>query len=151
MAADPDLLLWNPLRGVVDLPSAEHRCLEAGDWTGGTYASFSILDATSRRYVGNVTLYGIEDVFASIGYRIAPWARGAGAATTAVRAITGWGFGALNLVRISLYHAVENEASCRVAHKTGFALEGELRSSQRCGDGKIHDEHLHARLNPSQP
>jgi hypothetical protein len=31
------------------------------------------------------------------------------------------------------------------------ALLAELRSSQRCGDGKIHDEHLHARLNPSQP
>jgi hypothetical protein len=25
MAADPDLLLWNPLRGVVDLPSAALR------------------------------------------------------------------------------------------------------------------------------
>ena len=47
-------------------------------------------------------------------------------------------------------HAVENEASCRVAQKAGFALEGITRKSWRYADGNLHDEHLHARLRTDQ-
>ena len=43
-------------------------------------------------------------------------------------------------------HAVANPASCRVAEKAGFRLEGVLAQSHRYGDGVYHDEHLHARL-----
>jgi RimJ/RimL family protein N-acetyltransferase len=41
---------------------------------------------------------------------------------------------------------VENAASCGVARKAGFLLEGTLRESYRYADGRFHDEHLHARL-----
>ena len=41
---------------------------------------------------------------------------------------------------------VDNPASCRVATRAGFALEGTHRSSFRYGDGRLHDEHSHARL-----
>ncbi|MDQ1615779.1 MAG: hypothetical protein QOJ60_1718, partial [Actinomycetota bacterium] len=49
-------------------------------------------------------------------------------------------------VRVELYHAVANPASCRVAEKVGFRHEGTLRQSYVYGDGTRHDEHLHARL-----
>jgi RimJ/RimL family protein N-acetyltransferase len=63
-----------------------------------------------------------------------------------VAAATRWAFGALDLVRIELCHAVVNPASCRVATKAGYRLEGTLRQSYVYGDGRRYDEHLHARL-----
>jgi RimJ/RimL family protein N-acetyltransferase len=41
---------------------------------------------------------------------------------------------------------VANPASCRVAEKAGFRLEGTMRASFRAEDGQRYDEHLHARL-----
>jgi RimJ/RimL family protein N-acetyltransferase len=38
-----------------------------------------------------------------------------------------------------------NTASCRVAGKTGFAVEGVRRSAWLLADGR-HDVHAHARL-----
>jgi len=77
---------------------------------------------------------------------VAPWARGQGIATLAVRTVADWAFGFLGLTRLQLIHAVENPASCRIAEKAGFLLEGTMRSSYRYGDGKLHDEHIHGRL-----
>jgi RimJ/RimL family protein N-acetyltransferase len=67
-------------------------------------------------------------------------------ASCAVRAAATYGFGQLVLRRLHLFHAVENAASCGVARKAGFLLEGTLRESYRYADGRFHDEHLHARL-----
>jgi [ribosomal protein S5]-alanine N-acetyltransferase len=47
--------------------------------------------------------------------------------------------------RLDLEHATGNTASCRVAEKTGFALEGVRRSAWLQADGR-HDVHAHARL-----
>jgi RimJ/RimL family protein N-acetyltransferase len=47
--------------------------------------------------------------------------------------------------RVELGHAVANTASCRVAEKAGFRLEGTLREANRIAEG-FADEHLHARL-----
>jgi [ribosomal protein S5]-alanine N-acetyltransferase len=47
--------------------------------------------------------------------------------------------------RLDLEHAVANNASCRVAGKTGFAAEGVRRSAWLLADGR-HDAHAHARL-----
>jgi RimJ/RimL family protein N-acetyltransferase len=66
-------------------------------------------------------------------------------ATRAVDAVVEWAF-QLGVVRIQLFHAVENEASCGVARNTGFELEGILRSAHLYPDGVRRDEHLHARI-----
>ncbi|MFF9498080.1 GNAT family N-acetyltransferase [Streptomyces flaveolus] len=47
--------------------------------------------------------------------------------------------------QLGLAHSGRNEASWRVATKTGFALEGTRRHSHLYADGR-HDMHLHARL-----
>ena len=47
--------------------------------------------------------------------------------------------------RLELLHAVRNETSCRVASRTGFALEGTKRKAVLHPDG-WHDMHLHARV-----
>jgi RimJ/RimL family protein N-acetyltransferase len=44
-----------------------------------------------------------------------------------------------------LNHSTRNNASCRVAVKSGFLLEGTKRSDAVHSDGR-HDMHLHARI-----
>lgn len=82
---------------------------------------------------------------ARIGYRVARWTRGQGAATHAVNAVADWASQQRALRRILLTHAVENTASCRVAEKGGFRLERLLPANKVFGDGLVHDEHLHVR------
>ena len=149
MLRDPLTVRWNPAPTVVELASARDWCERGADWTDGTHATFSVLDATSGRLLGNVSLWEVDlakDMSAAIGYRTAPWARGRGVATAAVGAVTRWAFGALGVERIALPHDLDNVASCRVAEKCGFPAEGVLRGAYRAADGSRHDEHLHARL-----
>ncbi|WP_405527916.1 GNAT family N-acetyltransferase [Streptomyces canus] len=56
-----------------------------------------------------------------------------------------WALHDLGLHRLTLCHAVANEASCRVAEKAGFRLEGTMRHALLHADGR-HDQHLHARV-----
>lgn len=49
------------------------------------------------------------------------------------------------LHRLELAHSVRNPASCRVADKAGYRLEGTKRQEGRHADG-WHDMHPHARL-----
>lgn len=149
MLQDADTVRWNPVPRVVDLDSARAWCEQMADWSDGDHATFAVLDATTARLVGNVSLWRVDladQRTAAVGYRTAPWARGQGVATAAVSAVTGWAFGALGVERIELPHAVANPASCRVAEKAGFRLEGTMRASFRAEDGTRYDEHLHARL-----
>lgn len=57
---------------------------------------------------------------------------------------TAWAFDR-GLHRVHLEHSVGNPASCRVAERAGFTLEGTQRSAALHLDG-WHDMHLHARV-----
>ena len=57
-----------------------------------------------------------------------------------------WGFVDLGLARIRLEHVTRNPASCRVAVKAGFLLEGTLRSAYLDPQGLRQDCHVHGRL-----
>lgn len=149
MADDPAILRWNTqIGGLADETAARQWCERMADWGAGTHATLAILDATDGKLLGTVVLHHIDPVrqSAEVGYTIAPWARGRGVASAAVKSVCDWGYGALDLIRIALLHSTSNPASCRVAEKSGFALEGVTRSSYRYADGELHDEHLHARL-----
>ncbi|WP_157963932.1 GNAT family N-acetyltransferase [Actinocorallia populi] len=147
LSADPGVRLYTPRTNGVDTEErAREQLRQWAAWEERIV--FSILEPTTERYAGHVMVFRLdrENSAAEIGYRVASWARGRGAATTAVRCVTGWAFGALGLERITLAHSVGNDASCRVAEKNGYLLEGVHRSSFRGGDGLLHDTHLHARL-----
>jgi len=77
---------------------------------------------------------------------VLPQARGRSVAPRALRAVTEWMFTHVGLHRIDLEHSTLNEASCRVAVKAQYVVEGTKLSSVLHADG-WHDMHLHARLN----
>ena len=148
MSHDDDIKLWNPLASGVDEEKARAWVERWADWDGGQHGLFCVYEATEGRLLGMVSLHKIDFQLScgELGYRVAPWARGRGIATIAVRSVTDWAFGFLGLTRMQLIHAVDNSASCRVAEKAGYQLEGTTRSSYRYGDGNLHDEHIHGRL-----
>ncbi|WP_436844273.1 GNAT family N-acetyltransferase [Streptomyces canus] len=82
---------------------------------------------------------------AEIAYWVLPAGRGTGIAVEAARRLTDWALHDLGLHRLTLCHAVANGASCRVAEKAGFRLEGTMRHALLHADG-WHDQHLHARV-----
>ena len=137
--------LWNP--GPTDPAGVAEWARGRNGWDG-THASWLVADPHTDDVLGAVSLFKIDpdQGDAEVGYWVAPWGRGRGVAASAVRSAAAYGFGALGLHRLHLFHAVENPASCGVARKAGFLLEGTLRESYRYADGRFHDEHLHARL-----
>lgn len=151
--ADPEIVTWNP--GPPEGALAFMR--ERNDWSAGTHASWAVAAAgagpgagpePAGRLLGSVSLHKIDrdQGDAEVGYWVAPWARRRGVGAAAAAAAAAYGFERLGLHRAYLFHAVENTASCAVARRAGFALEGTLRQSFRYADGRHHDEHLHARL-----
>ncbi|HEY4625896.1 MAG TPA: GNAT family N-acetyltransferase [Blastococcus sp.] len=144
---DADIRLWNGVgSGSPEETAAMLR--RRADWSAGDHASWAVVDAAAGALLGSVSLHSIDPVHAgaSIGYWTVPAARGRGVAVRAVDAACRWAFAALPVGRMELCHAVENEASGRVAEKAGFSLEGRLRRSYRYGDGVTHDEMLWSRL-----
>lgn len=144
---DPDVARWNPA-AVDDESAAARWCRDLADWSAGDHASWIVADLRDDAPLGVVSVHAVDLVQADaeIGYRVHPSARGRGVATEAVVAASAWAFAHLGLVRIELAHAVGNVASCRVAERAGYRLEGVTRQSFVYGDGCRHDEHLHGRL-----
>jgi len=148
--ADPQVRQWNPAP-VTDISTAERWIRSRGDWAPGDHASWLFCDAADGRPMGSISLHKVneENLTASIGYWTHPAEQGRGAATRAVQLVSSWALDGLGLKRVELIHAVANPASCRVAEKTGFTLEGTVRCGERYGDGQWYDEHIHGRVQPA--
>ncbi|MET9698502.1 GNAT family protein [Streptomyces sp. NPDC006529] len=142
---DPSVRLWNML-GTWTPEEARGR-IEGmrRRWEAESGALWAIVPRGGGAPVG---LAGWNDIDLAAGtaeilYWILPAARGGGVAAAAARRVSRWALDELGLHRVELLHAVDNPASCRVADKAGFALEGTMRSAVLHADG-WHDMHLHA-------
>jgi RimJ/RimL family protein N-acetyltransferase len=139
---DPVLLQWSP-------PVQEDALAwirDRADWSTGARVGW-VVAADGGPVLGSVSIRvdgGLDH--GMIGYWTVPAARGRGIARRSVRAAAQFGFDVVGLHRIELCHAVGNPGSCRVAEAAGFPLEGVMREAYTYGDGRRHDEHLHARL-----
>jgi RimJ/RimL family protein N-acetyltransferase len=69
----------------------------------------------------------VEDGSIELGYAVAPWSRGRGYGSAALRLLSEWGFGQ-GLQRLVLQIQVENLASQGVAKSAGYTYEGTQRS-----------------------
>jgi RimJ/RimL family protein N-acetyltransferase len=100
-----------------------------------------------NRTVGRLGLAWIRDETseAEIGYWLLPHARGQGTLTSAVRLMTHWAFGSGGFGRLEIRHLLDNDASCKVAERCGFLVEGVQRGALE-ERGKRHDLHLHGKL-----
>ncbi|MFI5532948.1 GNAT family N-acetyltransferase [Kitasatospora sp. NPDC051853] len=142
---DPAIQHWH-VRRADSVAEAEEWITDwRGGWTTETEAQWAVVDGDAL--LGRAALKHLQlaDGTAEVAYWVAPQARGRGVAPRAVEAMADWAFGTAGFHRLELSHAVGNTASCRVATKTAFPLEGTRRSAWLQSDGR-HDAHLHARL-----
>ncbi|MHC3472035.1 GNAT family N-acetyltransferase [Streptomyces sp. 7R007] len=118
-----------------------------GEWASERNVQWAVVDAESDLLLGRVALRGIvlAEAMAKVAYWTTAEARGRGVASRATSTLTRWAFDEIGFHRLELLHAVGNQASCRVAVRNGFVLEGVKRSAAYHQDG-WHDMHLHARL-----
>lgn len=142
---DPEIRRWHTRR-----PSSPEQVLQwiahlRRSWQEETGAGWAV--TRGDEVVGRMALGGfnLDDGEAGCAYWVVPAARGAGVASRALRAVSAWALGDGRLHRLWLDHSTGNVASCRVAVKAGFRLEGTKRSAAVHDDGR-HDMHLHARV-----
>jgi RimJ/RimL family protein N-acetyltransferase len=99
-------------------------------WEDGSCAGFEIRGIADGTYLGFAALVHLDlpNKQGEIGYMVTPEARGRGAASGAVALLTRWGFDELGLERLELRIDTGNAGSQLVAERTGYQLEGVLRS-----------------------
>ncbi|OEV22549.1 acetyltransferase [Streptomyces nanshensis] len=102
--------------------------------------------------LGRIALrgFGFDDGVADVAYGVVPGARGTGVASGALTVLTTWALREIGFHRLELDHSTRNAASCGVATKCGYLLEGTKRSAAVHDDGR-HDMHLHARVRDEGP
>ncbi|KPI04744.1 GCN5-related N-acetyltransferase [Actinobacteria bacterium OV450] len=149
---DPDIRRWNrsPMLSPAEAVARIERWQER--WHTEHAAIWAVAPAPGGPPVG---LIGVADLDLPAGsgeilYWLLPAGRGTGVMTAATDRVGRWAFEELGLHRLRITHSVANPASCRVATKAGFPLEGTMRGVLLHADG-WHDEHLHARLSTDAP
>ncbi len=114
-------------------------------WADSSCAGFALLvDGAVAGFAAIVQL-DLGGREGEIGYLVGPAARGRGAATAAVGLLTRWGFDELGLERLELRIDVTNTGSERVAQRSGYRVEGVLRSKY-FKEGRRADTGVWARL-----
>jgi len=145
---DPAIQRWHT-RTVDSIGEAE-ELIEAYSqrWRAKSSANWAVV-APDGEVLGRVALcaMSLESGEAEVGYWVRAAARGRGTASSAVRILSSWSFGA-GFHRLFLHHSTGNAASCGVARKAGFTFEGTKRSAGLHTDG-WHDLHLHALVSPT--
>jgi len=99
----------------------------------GSRLELAIADPADELLLGAIGAANIDmtQLTASVGYWLAPHARGQGHTTSALRVFARWLFDEVGLARLELTTDPDNTASQRVAARCGFRQEGYLRSRLR--------------------
>ena len=131
MLADPDVLRFTrvPDPTPPDFAREWLNLYEAGR-EEGTREGFAAVGGDGR-FLGVALAFGIDRAEGELelGYIVCPEARGRGAGTAILRALTDWAFAEAGAARIRLVIDVENPASLRVAERSGYVREGVMRST----------------------
>lgn len=116
---DPLLRRWlaTSLAGVAE--ARQWLDAQAAGWADASRFSFAVV-GDDEAPLGHVV---VKAGTAEVGYWTAAHARGRGIAARAVDTVSSWAVDTHRLTQLSLFHAVGNDASCRVAVKCGFVLD----------------------------
>lgn len=129
---EEEIARWTPIPSPYRPADAEAYVERTATWWAeDRSAAFVVLDATTAELLGSVELFlqrGLYTGDGEIGFWVAREARGRGVGRRAVAAVCRWGFGALDLPRITWLASVGNEPSRRLAERIGVTVEGTLRS-----------------------
>lgn len=149
---DPAIQQWNrPGRNMSVADAREKIARWDRSWQAETAATWAI-EVSGRERPAGLIGWGDMDLkagSAEILYWLLPSCRGNGLMADATVRACQWALQDLGLHRLRLTHSVHNPASCRIAEKAGFTLEGTMHSALLHADG-WHDEHLHALIAPAQ-
>lgn len=141
--SDADIMRWHHWRIDSTDEAIEWIDRTVETWATGTMANWLIEHRDVP--VGRVALHAeAERGTAEIAYWLIPAGRGHGCGTQAARWVTQWAHGR-GFHRVVLQHGVENVASCRVADRLGYRVEGIARGAE-FADGVWHDVHQHAHV-----
>jgi RimJ/RimL family protein N-acetyltransferase len=137
------------------IPIPQPYTLEDGAWyvthaaeesAAGPSAHFAIVDAATDRLLGSISRHGPTGHRASVGYWLAPGARGRGVATRAVRLLVDWTLATTDVIRLEPHTDVDNERSGRVALRAGFEREGIRRAWSLDRVGRPIDAAFYVRI-----
>ncbi len=85
-----------------------------------------VIDLGGERPVGMIGVHSVDEGVASIGYWVAPWGRGRGAASGAVRAVVDELRSSSEVVAVTANIAEGNAASRRTVERCGFVVSRAL-------------------------
>ncbi len=132
---------WLPLPQPYTLDDATAWCTKVSHALreSGDGIHFAITDATTDQLLGTVGLKKTDwsTRISEIGYWVAPWARGRGVATEAVRSVGRWLLTDQGFERMELKAAVADVASQKAAERAGLHREGILRNASLIHAGRI--------------
>jgi ribosomal-protein-serine acetyltransferase len=122
------------------------------NWLLRTELPLGIFDAVSGRYLGGTGLHDLDwqQRAFEVGYWLRVTAIGHGYATESTRLLVDFALSHLQARRITLRCDARNDASRRVAERSGFTLEGRLRNVRCAPDGSISDELIYAIVSEDQ-
>lgn len=114
---------------------------ENEEWQRGNLFIFGLWDKSSADYLGEVYLANPDwDVpCIEVGYFVVEKQTGKGYASEAARAALRIAFERMQVQRVELQCAADNEPSARVARRCGFTLEGRHRLRSHKKDGTLVD------------
>jgi RimJ/RimL family protein N-acetyltransferase len=145
-----DLRPWMPWADhALTLAEAVDNCAKAvRDFRDGKDHRLHFFLKESNILLGSSGLHRIDWSVPKfeIGYWIRRSQSGNGYATEAVEAISRYAFDELGSRRVVITTSPENEKSCRVAERLGFALDGTLRNDCRNTDGSLRDTRIYAKI-----
>jgi RimJ/RimL family protein N-acetyltransferase len=144
--ACPDIQRWH-VRRLDSLEEAvEWTGQWAGNWDAEKSASWAVVGGDDQ-LLGQVGLRNVSlaEGSADLSYWVTPAARGQAVAARSVKVLSAWAFGVIGFNRLAIHHSTANTASCAVASRTGYNLEGTMRQAIKHADG-WHDWHVHGRL-----
>lgn len=145
---DPDIARFIPIPqpyGYADAVAYIERTRR--QWADGTKAAFAIVAVDDPALVLGAINLAIAGSTGNAAYWLAPWARGCGAASRALRLLTHWAFHDLGLGVVILEIHPANVASQHVADAAGYHRAGHLAVNTATGE---RDHLIYSKLAPDE-